>query len=401
MLTQQGARSAFDKLLAKTHVQHALLQPDGRYNEIPGALATLLFLDVAKERLRATYDAMNGDLAPWEPSPMSIEDEENKIRFLGDVRFQRAYMTYFSMDNNRFSGNAKALAVSHLFTGDRPLVFALFSGVGRPLTLLSDGIELRTAVMVMESLTLSAIDWMEPMRDMLMQAQLAAPPSERLSPEDLIGRAGYDGRFSGVMKAGPGFHGLPYILSNSTARAAIVEYIWCLDTNDLTLVLQQLSALSVLLSCGTHKPGQPAFDYYLNRLPTCVNSTRVILENWIEERGHRELLVKGLWLLVILAYITQLRPAIDGTLLVPPQELVGQSRSWTSIYNEIRPQAMLEGGYDNFELLRALRSLRELSRAYDTAHGRLYAHAARKLMDQWTGWTGLGIDREPMLNIRL
>lgn len=35
MMTKQGSRAVFDSLLAKTHVQHALVQPDGRHNEFP------------------------------------------------------------------------------------------------------------------------------------------------------------------------------------------------------------------------------------------------------------------------------------------------------------------------------------------------------------------------------
>jgi hypothetical protein len=45
--------------------------------------------------------------------------------------------------------------------------------------------------------------------------------------------------------------------------------------------------------------------------------------------------------------------------------------------------------------------LRELSKVYGAVHGRLYIHAAWKLAKQWQGWTGLGGDREAMLNIRL
>lgn len=360
---------------------------------------------------------MKGDLAPWEPSPRSISDEEAKSRFLGDgrygtpsvafaelsltsSRFQRAFMTYFSMENGRFAGNSKTLTIYHFFTGDRPLICGLFAGVGRPLTLLSDGIELRATIMVMESLTLSAVDWMEPMFELLTHPQLELPPGEYLSPEDLIGRVGYDGRFSGVMRAGPGFHGLAHVVSNSNARAAIPEYIRCLDMSNIPLLLQQLSALSVLLSTATHKPDQVAFDLYLSRLPACVNSTRVILESWVVEESHKVLLVRGLFLLIMLTYITQLRPVVDGRLLVS-KELAEENRGWETIYKKAKRQGTVEGTYGKLEFLRELRSLRELSKAYSAAHGRLYIHAAWKLVGHWKGWTGLGIDREVMLNIRL
>jgi hypothetical protein len=308
-------------------------------------------------------------------------------------------MTYFSMENGRFAGNTKSLAICHFFTGDTPLIYGLFSGIGRPLTLLADGIELRAAILVMESLTLSAVDWMEPVGELLTHPQLAAPFGEYLSPEDIIGRVAYDGRFSGVMKAGSGFHGVSHIFSNPNARTAILEYMRCLDTRDVSLLLQQISALSVLLLTATHKPNQPAFDLYLGRLPTCVNSVRVILENWVEDDSHKILLVRGLWLLVILTYVTQLRPVIDGKLLVS-KELAEETRGWNAIMDRIHGQCVegREGGHD---FLRAVRSLRELSGEYGAAHGRLYIHAAWKLVRNWQGWTGVGNDREAMLNIRL
>ncbi|KAK3305743.1 uncharacterized protein B0T15DRAFT_485295 [Chaetomium strumarium] len=353
-MAAQGSRAVFDSLLAQTHVQHALLQPDDRYNEIPFT-----------------------------------------------CRFQRAFMTFFSMENGRYAGNTKALAISHLFIGDAPLIYGLFSDIGRPLTLLSDGIELRTAILVMQSLTLAAVDWMEPMHELLTDSQLAAGPSaEYLSPEEILSRVAYDGRFSGVMKGGPGFHEVSNVFSDPTAKAAIVEYMQYLDTRDLDLLLQQIAALSVLLACATHKPGQPAFDFFLGRLPTCVNSTRVILESWVEDEGHKVLLVRGLWLVLLLAYATQLRPVIDGKLLVS-RELAEENRSWETIYDDLRSQAAAEGRHRDFQFLRAVRSLRELSKAYEPVHGRLYLHAACKLMSQWRGWTGLGISREAMLNIRL
>lgn len=308
-------------------------------------------------------------------------------------------MSYFSMEHVRFAGNTKALAISHFFTGEKPLLYGLFSGIGRPLTLLADGIELRTAIPVMESLTLSAVDWMEPIRELLTHPRLAAaPPSEGLSPEDIISRVAYDGRFSGVMKSGPGFHVVSHVFSSPNTKAAIVEYVRCVDTRDTALLLQQLSALSVLLLSATHKPGKPAFDLYLGRLPTCVNSARVLLENWVEDEGHRLALIRGLWLLVLLAYVTQLRPVIDGKLLVPT-EVVAESPGWETIFEKVSGQA--QGRYGDIQFLRLLRNLHELSKAYGVAHGRLYFHAAWKLVNQWEGWTGLGVDREAMLNIRL
>ncbi|KAK3896926.1 hypothetical protein C8A05DRAFT_39528 [Staphylotrichum tortipilum] len=402
-MAQKSSRAVFDSLLTKTHVQHALIQPDGRHNEIPGALATLLFLGATPDRLEAAYASIKDDLGPWEPSPRSIADEETKERFLGDARFQRAFMSYFSMENGMFSSNPKTLALSHLFSGPQPLLAGLFSSVGRPLALLADGIELRAALLLMQSLTLCAVDFPVSFHDLLTHPPATPPPlSSLFPPEDLIGLAAYDGRLSGVMKAGPGFHGASHIFASAAARAALGEYLWRLDARDEARLLQQLAALAALLLAATHKPAHPAFDLYLARLVTCVNSVRVLLElPWVEEPAQRGLLVRGLWLVVLVVYITQLRPVIDGKLLVS-RELAEEQRGWEGLWEAAGVGE--EGTEERFgrgELLRALRSLSELAKRYGAVHGRLYFHAAWKLVGQWEGWTGLGIDREVMLNIRL
>jgi hypothetical protein len=68
---------------------------------------------------------------------------------------------------------------------------------------------------------------------------------------------------------------------------------------------------------------------------------------------------------------------------------------------EVRSRDVSEGKFGDLQFLRLLRSLRELSQVYGVVHGRLYFHAAWKMVRQWQGWTGLGVDREVMLNIRL
>lgn len=40
MMTNQGSKTVLDSLLAKTHVQHALVQLDGRHNELPSVSAS-------------------------------------------------------------------------------------------------------------------------------------------------------------------------------------------------------------------------------------------------------------------------------------------------------------------------------------------------------------------------
>ena len=121
-MAKNDPRTVFDRLLAKTHVQHALIQPDGRHNEFPSvsqdatlaavprltsqALATLFLLDGMPDRLQATYDGMKGDLSPWEPSPRSIPDEDTRSRFLGDARHERPLIPPLPLSNSLPDSNA-------------------------------------------------------------------------------------------------------------------------------------------------------------------------------------------------------------------------------------------------------------------------------------------------------
>ncbi|KAK3384955.1 hypothetical protein B0H63DRAFT_522306 [Podospora didyma] len=397
---QQVSRAALDTLLAKTHVQHALLQPDGRHNDTPTALATLVFLYAIPEQLQGVYEFETAGFASWQPSPGSIVDEESKVRFLGDNRFQRSYMTYFSMESGKLAGNIKALSEVHLLNGVRPLIYGLFMGLGRPLVFMSDAIELQAALLVVQSLTLSAVDWSEPIYDLLSHPQLETPAGELLSPEDILNRVAYDGRLSGVMRSGPGFHGVSQIFSNQNIKAAIVDYVHQLDCRNQTLLLEQLSSLSALLLCATHKSSTPAFDFYLSYLPAWVNSLRVLLEHLTNfQDKHKLILIRGVWLLMILTYITQLRPVINPALLLSA-ELPEEGDDWENMFADFRHQCLSRESHTNSQLLRALRSLWELGKASDIG-GRLHMQAAWKLVSEWERWIGMGDDREDTLNIRL
>ncbi|KAK0673600.1 hypothetical protein QBC41DRAFT_352497 [Cercophora samala] len=376
---QQVSRPVFDSKLTKSHVEHALIQQDGRHNDIPTVLATLLFLDASPEMLKHAYRSRKDNLHTWTPSPGSITDEATKTALLGDKRFQRAFMTYFSLLNNQYNSNSTALALSQLFSGPKPLVYGLFSSLGLPLTFLSDGIELRSAILVAQSLTISAVDWQNGIFELLTSSQLARPASELLGPEELLRRVAYDGRFSGVMKGGAGWGGVGQVLGNGGVRGAVVEYIQQLDCRNLSLLLPQLASLSVLLLTATHKPATPAFDFYLAHLVTAVNSLRVIL-SILDQGTHRIVVVRGVWLLFVLVYITQLRPVVDPELLMGIE--LQEGHDWQGVYEMFCTEgATGQGRWGNGPFLRVMRTLFELGREYDGENGGVCLRGAWKM-----GW---------------
>ena len=308
-------------------------------------------------------------------------------------------MDYFSMENGKLGGNATVLALSHLISRPDPLIYGLFGGYGRSLLFLSDGIELQNAVVVVESLVLAAVDWCPSIEEILTLPQVAMAPDGLLPPETILARIAYDGRFSGTIKEGPGFSGMPQILSNKTTRAAAIDYVHMLDIRDQSKLVRQLSHLSVLLLCATHKKDKPAFDFYLSSIPTFVNCLRVLLYSF-QGSGNSVTLIRGVWTLIVLAYITQLRPVLDHSLL--SFEAPEKPLTWDGILHNsgCRPNSTVDK-YLDCQLLRTLRSLRELGQA-SSGQERMYMQAASKLRSQWKKWAGLGSgNREETLNIRL
>ncbi len=259
--------------------------------------------------------------------------------------------------------------------------------------------ELQSAILVVESLVLTAVDWNDYVRELLSHRQLAGQAPESLGPDAIFARVAYDGRLGGIMKSGPGYHRVSQILSNENARTAVVDYVHRLDIRNLPRLLNQLARSSVLLLCASHKPDRPAFDCYLGNLPTFVYSLRMLLEGF-PESPYKSVLVRGVWLLMLLSYITQLRPIIDETLITSIQ-IPSQDMSWDRLFSEFHSQPeTVFGMYRDSQLLRTLRSLRQLGGALG-ADERFYLQAAWKLKRQWRQWTGLGNDREESLNIRL
>lgn len=312
----------------------------------------------------------------------------------GKYRFQRAFMDYFSTRHAQFKGNYKALVDSQLASDARPLMHGLFGGSGEALVALGDALEVRNSILVVQALVLSSMHFSPVICEILADPQLEQPSAATVSrPDILLDRVAHDGRFS-ISLSGPGWHNVPAILSNTPAKAAIFEYLHQLDTRDSELLLT-LSRISVLMLCAAHKRGQPAFDLHLSRPLSWVHSLHTLLQHCHIQQT--DWLTRGVWLLIILVYITQMRPHLDESLLSNAQG----EESWEHILASFRGDAELEQErYRDPDYLRALRSLHSLSSAAG-ADDSFHLKAAWKLENEWRGWTGLGVPREVSLNIRL
>ncbi|ROV90794.1 hypothetical protein VMCG_09387 [Cytospora schulzeri] len=390
--------AVFNSLLTKNHVISALMQDEDRQNEVPLSLTTVLLMAGSPAQLKAVYEHKVTSLKPWAISPGRITAMEDQQRHLGDPRYQRAYMDYFSMRHGHFKGNFKALLGTELTCGPSPLMYGLFGGFGQAMITLGDSMEARNPILIVQSLVWASIDYSNDIYAILSDPRFDQPHTAPLSPETILRNIAYDGRFS-IKLPGPGFHHAPAVLSNSPARSAILGYIHQLDMTNVEKLLQQMSQTSVFMLCAAHKMDLPAFDMYLSRPISLVQGLRVLLRECLNEE-LKKTLIRGTWLLIVLVYITQLRPYLDKSLVFSFPLPEGRPL-WDHLFQPFHGQPDgLVGKYLDTHFLRALRSLHALSLT-DELNGLLYLKAAWKLDSQWSGWAGLGNTKETSLNIRL
>lgn len=306
-------------------------------------------------------------------------------------------MDYFSTQHAQLKGNYKALVDSQFVGESVHTMYGFFSGFGQAMITLSDAMEAQNSILVVQSLVLSSVDFSNAVYEVLTDPRFDQPNGTPAAPDVILSQIAYDGRFS-LNRSGPGFHHASAVLSNAAAKEAMVDYLHQLDMNDLSSLLQNMSRLSVLMLCAAHKKGSPAFDFHLGRLSTLVYSLRVLVREGATQRV--DWLIRGTWFLMILAYVTQLRPHLDESLvyLFP---LSDHQNSWDALFQPLHAKPdRLKGKHADPHFLRALKSIYALGLSTETEDS-LYFQAACKLNSEWQSWTGLGKAKEASLNIRL
>jgi hypothetical protein len=320
---------------------------------------------------------------------------------MGDPRYQRAFTDYYSMENTRFLGRSFNMVGHHLHmpnTGGRDLLVGLFGGFGRSLILLSDAVELQTAVMSVQALALASVDWNQSIETLLLRCrQAAATHGAKVEPSYILDKVATDGRFSGLNLPAPGISNIPNILESAAAKLAVIGYVAQLDIDGLRVSLHHLARTATLLACAAHKPGQPAYDAFLARLPSLVVAFQVLLEMPQPiPLGQIVALGRGVWTLMVLAYISQLRPKFDVRIL--PDSNIGD---WATIFGDLWAKLTPGSKYMDGDFLKLLRSIHYLAQYDQDEDQLLYRRSARALVNNWTGFTGYGRPGERSLNIRL
>jgi hypothetical protein len=116
-------------LLRANHVNHSILYHNLEYhNHMPHLLGSAYLLGANVDQLQEIYDNEAKELEEWKNSPAEISDADWRD-FLGDKRYQRAYVDFFEDELAlKFGYDWQRVAEEYLFSGKAPLINGLITG---------------------------------------------------------------------------------------------------------------------------------------------------------------------------------------------------------------------------------------------------------------------------------
>lgn len=116
-------------LIRANHVNHAILYHDLMFhNHMPHLLGSAYLLGASVDHLQEIYDEEAKQLEPWPESPTEIADSDWRD-FLGDKRYQRAFVDFFEDELAlKFGYDWSKVIDEYLFSGKQPLVNGLVAG---------------------------------------------------------------------------------------------------------------------------------------------------------------------------------------------------------------------------------------------------------------------------------
>lgn len=116
-------------LLKANHVNYSVVYHNLQYdNHNAHVLSSAYLLGANELQLGAIYEAETKVLEPWKPSPAELMDGDWRD-FLGDKRYQRAYVDYFEDKlAMEFAYDWKGVVHHFMFGGKEPLFHGLIGG---------------------------------------------------------------------------------------------------------------------------------------------------------------------------------------------------------------------------------------------------------------------------------
>ncbi|PFH55522.1 hypothetical protein XA68_18119 [Ophiocordyceps unilateralis] len=357
-------------LLKANHVNYSMVFNNTLFiNHSPHLLSTAYLLGASVEELHALYEAEIRHLEPWTPSPAEIVDLDWRD-FLGDKRYQRAYVDFFE-DNlaMKFAYDWKKEVEHFLFADEEPLFHGLISGLGHPLVHLGYAYEMDCKEIAMEALGLACLQ-----RDFLHKyfddASYTRPsPLASDSPLNLLVQISDDERFSKLPKS---VHLDEIEALFDKHQDLIMDYwnAWQIEEPVTQLQLSQEAAVSLLVTSSAH-----AYNFYFVHVLTASHALRVLLP--VIPPQHHVTLMREWWLLVVMIFVMKGRPR-------PCPSSVDQdigSKDWAYVGK----QALTSRWSKDAHYIKAIRAMKDAAKTWGDANDG-YLKAAVTFVDHFEGW---------------
>lgn len=243
----------------------------------------------------------------------------------------------------------------------------------------------------MDSLALTAVDYNAMHKILEAPLPSVASAEEVLTPLAVLEKLRAEAALAGVL-TNPGIKNMQVLLSSKDLALALAKYLPLAPssgTHDDRLKALAVAALHLLM--GTHVPGNPAFDFYLNHSLTFCNTLRILLPVFPE--AQQDLLFRAQWLMTIMAYSAQLRPTVDASIVASSEAKL----SWA----EIKQVALGENDKRDTDphYLKAIQNMETFGKLWPDVE-ELFLKGANKFVADFEGWTGFGSEGEPKMNIR-
>ncbi|OBT80430.1 hypothetical protein VF21_00918 [Pseudogymnoascus sp. 05NY08] len=369
-------------LIKANHVNFAVLFHDLQFdNHMAHILCSAYILGANEDHLNHIYTEMSKILDEWTDSPAEITDQDWR-QFLGDRRYQRAYVDFFEDELAlKHDYDWKIVVKEFFFEGEKPLINCVISGLGHPLIQLGYAFEFNSKEIAMEALGLAAVsyNYLHKYSDDTSYTKPSENPTTSIF--EVLRRIGADKRFDGIFKNKSG--------SNSTYlfehhESLVLEHwnSWAIEDPVKQFEESQKAAASLLIA--TVAAGAEDYDFFLVHILTTSHAVRILLP-FVPKKFHIGV-VRQWFLLTIAVYIGQLRPKIDWE---PVEKAQVGDKGWKYVVHK----AVAGSFSTDAHYVKALRALKEAASTWGDADG-LYLSGAVRFADEFNGWHGFGADRK-------
>lgn len=364
-------------LLKANHVNHSVLYHNLEFdNHMAHILCSSYHLGAQPEQLYHIYDVEAKTLEPWKDSPAEVGEEDWQF-FLGDKRYQRAFLDFFEDQLAlKHAYKWKAVIDEYLFKGEEPLINGLIGGLGHPLIHLGYAYEFNSREIAIEALSMAASqhNFLHRYSDDPAYTN-PNPPFSSTSPLELLNKLASDSRFHGIFKE-PGFANIATLFEKH--EPLVLEYwnAWDITSNPAQQ-FQESQEAAVALLVATVAPGTHSYNFFLCHVLTSSHAVRILLPN-LPAKYHISI-VRQWWLLTLAVYIAVLRPKVDPDYIPGEGELKGKGWKYVEHKALTGPWAM------DAHYVKAIRTMKEMSRTWGDVHER-YLAAAVRFADDFAGW---------------